>query len=213
VPDQLRAPPPFAAFDVVGLAASLGGPAALATVLGCLPADFPAAVLVILHRASAWGDRTPALLGRRTALPVVPMADGEVLRPGTVFVAPADRRAVVDRGGRIALGRAQRCRADDLFASLARAFEERTIGVVMTGRLDDGAAGAQVIKAHGGRVIAQDRRTSEQFWMPSAAIGTGCVDLVLSLDRIGRAVVGLVMWPGAAELLRAPAPPWARPSV
>jgi two-component system, chemotaxis family, protein-glutamate methylesterase/glutaminase len=141
---------------------------------------------------------------------VVAMEDGELLRPGMVSVAPAGRQAVVDPGGRIALGPVRRCRADALFVSLARAFEERAIGVVLTGRLDDGAAGARAIKAHGGRVIAQDRRTSEQFGMPSAAIGTGCVDWVLPLDRIGHALVGLAMWPGAVELLRVPAPPWAR---
>ena len=84
--------------------------------------------------------------------------------------------------------RAQRCRADDLFASLATAFGERALGVVLTGRLDDGAAGARAIKARGGRVLAQDRTTSEQFGMPSSAISTGCVDWVLPLDRIGTAV-------------------------
>lgn len=129
---------------------------------------------------------------------MVPMEDGELLRPGTVFVAPADRQAAVEPGGRIMLGRVRRCRADDLFASLARVFGERAIGVVLTGRLDDGTAGAQAIKARGGWVLAQDRRTSEQFGMPSAAISTGCVDWVLPLDRIGHALVSLVMWPRAA---------------
>jgi two-component system chemotaxis response regulator CheB len=201
--------PPYAAFDVVGVAASTGGLAAVTAVLAALPADFPAAVVLVLHRATGWGDGTAALLARRTDLTVRAIEDGEPVRPGTVYVAPPDRQASVDGDARLVLGRAPRCRADDLFASLATVFGDRAIGVVLTGRLDDGAAGARAIKARGGRVLAQDRATSEQFGMPSAAIGTGCVDWVLPSHRIGQALVSLVMWPGAAELMRVPTSPWA----
>lgn len=202
-------PPPYAAFDVVGVAASTGGLAAVTEVLRSLPSDFPAAVVLVLHRASGWGDGTAGTLTRRTGLRVKTIDQGEPLRPGTVYVTPPDQQVVLDGEARLLRGRAQRCRADDLFASLATAFGERALGVVLTGRLDDGAAGARAIKARGGRVLAQDRTTSEQFGMPSSAISTGCVDWVLPLDRIGPALVSLVMWPGAAELLRVPTPPRA----
>lgn len=199
----------FAAFDVVGLAASTGGLVAVTAVLGSLPADFPAAVVLVLHRATGWGDGTPSLLARRTALRVKAIRGGEAIRPGTLYVAPSDRQARVELDGRFALSRSQRCRADDLFASLGTAYGERAIGVVLTGRLDDGAEGVRAIKAAGGRALAQDRRTADQFEMPAAAIATGCVDWVLPIDRVGHALVSLVMWPGAAELLRVPTPPWA----
>jgi two-component system chemotaxis response regulator CheB len=202
-------PSPYAAFDVVGVVASTGGLAAVTGVLGALPSDFPAAVVLVLHRATGWGDGTAAILARRTVLRVKAIDEGEPLRPGTVYVAPPDRQAYLDCESRLSLGRAQRCRADDVFASLATAFGERVIGVILTGRLDDGAAGARAIKSRGGRVLAQDGTTSEQFAMPSAAASTGCVDWVLPLGRIGPALVSLVMWPGAAELLRVPTPPWA----
>ena len=202
----------YAAFDVVVLAASTGGLPALATVLGSLPCDLPASILVVQHRATGWGDGLPAYLARRTDLRVVPMEDGDSLRSGTVYVAPPDRQALVDAGLTVRLGTARRCRADDLFASLALVAGPRVVGVVLTGRLDDGAAGVQAIKARGGRALVQDRATSAEFSMPAAAISTGCVDLVLPLERIGHALVSLVMWPGAASLLRVPMDPYSRPA-
>ena len=198
-----------AAFDVVGIAASTGGLQAISTVLGSLPADFPCAVLIVLHRSSGWGDGVPSILARRTALAVKPVADGESLEAGTVYVSPADRQVMVTSDRRLALGPTQPCRADDLFVSLAETFQERALGVVLSGKLDDGAEGAQAVKACGGRVIAQDRRTSASFGMPAAAISTGCVDWVLPVEQIRDLLVSLVMWPGAADLLRVPTPPWA----
>jgi two-component system chemotaxis response regulator CheB len=205
-PDQY----PYAAFDAVALAASTGGLAAVSTVLGALPADFPAAVIVVLHRATGWGDGIAAFLARRTALEVTTIDGNTPLRPGTVYVCPPDRQSLAETGPGLVLGLQQRCRADELFTSLADVLGSRALGVVLTGRLDDGAEGARAIKGRGGRVIAQDPATAAQLGMPSAAISTGCVDWVLPLDRIAHALVSLVMWPGAAELLRVPSPPWAR---
>ena len=111
--------------------------------------------------------------------------------------------------GIIALGAGQRCQADEVFSSVAAAFGPRSIGVVLTGRLEDGALGTEGLKAAGGRVIAQSRSSSEYFNMPRAAIATGCVDLVLPLECIAPALISLTMWPGAAELLRVPISPWA----
>jgi two-component system chemotaxis response regulator CheB len=202
----------YAAFDVVGIAASTGGLQAVSTVLGSLPPDFPSAVLIVLHRSSAWGDGVPGILARRTCLPVRPVQDGSSLEAGTVYVAPPDRQVLLSSDLALTLGRAQGCRADDLFVSLADAFEARTLGVVLTGRLNDGAKGAEAVKARGGRMIAQDRHTSTSFGMPAAAISTGCVDWVLPLESIGQMLVSLVMWPGAADLLRVSTPHWAIPT-
>jgi two-component system chemotaxis response regulator CheB len=128
-------------------------------------------------------------------------------------VAPPRRQLRIEEGPRLALGAVGRCQGDGVFASLARVVGPRAMGVVLTGRLDDASAGVQAIKAHGGRVIAQDRATSAQFAMPASAISTGCVDWVLPLHRIGHALVSLVMWPGAAELLRVAPAPWASLAV
>jgi hypothetical protein len=74
-----------------------------------------------------------------------------------------------------------------------------------------GASGAQAIKARSGRVIVQNRASAAEVGMPSAAISTGCVDLVLPRERIGHVLISPVMWPGASYLLRVPMSPWARP--
>jgi two-component system, chemotaxis family, protein-glutamate methylesterase/glutaminase len=83
--------------------------------------------------------------------------------------------------------------ADELFASVASAYRERAIGVVLSGSGVDGAAGVRAIKHAGGVVIAQDERTSEFPGMPLAAARTGCVDHVLPLDQIAPALRSLVL--------------------
>src|SRR3712207_4244372 len=100
-------PSSYAAFDAVALAASTGGLPALAAVLGGLPPDFPAPVLVVQHRATGWGDGLAEYLARRTTLRVTPMEDGLPLHPGSVYVAPPDRRALVTDGPRASLGPGQ----------------------------------------------------------------------------------------------------------
>lgn len=119
------------------------------------------------------------------------------MRGGTVYLAPTDLHLIVNPdhtldfmgGGRI---RFVLSSANPLFASAARATGKRTIGVVLTGGDSDATDGVQAIKQEGGIVIAQDRATSECFEMPGSAIGTGAVDYVLPLDRIGPALVSLV---------------------
>jgi two-component system chemotaxis response regulator CheB len=201
-----------AGFDVVVVASSLGGRAALERVLAPLPADFPAPVLVVQHLSDRGPSLLPALLARRVHLAVRPALAGERLRAGTVYVAPPGRHLVVARdcrsGGEAEVGLCDgprvsfaRPAADRLFASAAEAFGARTLGVVLTGRLFDGAAGAAAIRAAGGVVLAQDPATCEAPDMPRAAIRRRVVDLVLPPGALGAALIGLVMVPGVPALL------------
>jgi two-component system chemotaxis response regulator CheB len=201
------------AFDVVVIAGSAGAPEAFRSIASQLPAWFPASILVVQHRTVAARDLTVRVLARRSSLPVTLALEGDQLRGGVVYVAPSDRQLVLGPGGTFAaLARPIEPghSADPLLSSVAEQFGPRAIGVVLSGRNDDGAAGVISVKARGGRVIAQDRATSESFTMPAAAIATGCVDLVLPAHRIAHALTSLVLWPGAAELLRVPLPPWAQ---
>jgi two-component system chemotaxis response regulator CheB len=197
---------PSAAFDVVVVAASLGGRQALEPVLGPLPGDFPAPIMVVQHLSpSAPNHLLPALLAPQTRLRVKQAEPGERLRGATVYVAPPGRHLLVVRDGvcecsdgpRIS---AARPAADLLFASAADTFGARTLGVLLSGRLHDGAAGAAAIRRAGGVVLAQDPATCRAPEMPCAAIRSGAAQLVLPPATIAAALVGLVAVPGVREL-------------
>jgi two-component system chemotaxis response regulator CheB len=199
-----------APFDVLLVAASLGGPAALGQVLAGLPADFPAAVLVVQHRGPAADDRFTAAVRGRAAMPVRTARDGQSLATAGISVLPARYTGAVGTNGTLRLepGTGYRL-ADPLICSVARHCGPRALCLVLTGRLDDAAAGVRALKRHGGRSIVQDPATAQAPQMPSAALATGCVDLVMPLARIAPALVALTMAPGAADLFRVPPSPWA----
>jgi two-component system chemotaxis response regulator CheB len=182
-----------AAFDVVGVAASAGGLRALRTVISALPEDFPAPIAIVQHLDPRHPSLLSGILGRVTALTVKEAQQGEVMRPGVVYIAPPDRHLLVTANGTLELTRSElvhfvRPSADLLFESLAASFGTRALAVVLTGSGSDGALGLRAIRKMGGRVIAQDEATSEFFSMPDAAIRLGVVDLVLPLDQIAPAL-------------------------
>jgi two-component system chemotaxis response regulator CheB len=187
-----------AAFEVVALASSAGGLRALEEVLSGLPADFPAATVVVQHLDPRHRSLMADILGRHTALRVKQAEDGESVVPGTVFIAPPNKHLLVNPGGRLSLSDSElvhfvRPSADLLFESVAGSFRDRAIAVVLTGTGSDGAMGVRAIKKVGGTVIAQDKATSEFFGMPGSAIQTGEVDFILPLLEIAPALVTLVM--------------------
>ena len=195
-----------AAFDLVVIAASLGGRPVLEQVLAPLPADFPVPIVVVMHVSADSPGYIPILLGRRTRLAVAHAADGEALRPGRVHVAPPARHVRVTRDGTLALDDGPRVSharpsADVLFASAAEAAGPRTIGVVLTGRLYDGALGAAAIRAAGGVVLAQDPATCRAPDMPRAAMRRGAVHLSLPPESLASALVALATVPGLPAVL------------
>jgi two-component system chemotaxis response regulator CheB len=192
--------PPFAnaAFDAVAMAASAGGLSALSLVLSGLPADFPAAILVVQHLDPRHRSLMADIMARRTSLKVKQAEEDDRLRPGTVYIAPPNRHLLVDPDRTLSLSQSElvhflRPSADLLFESVAAVFKDRAIAVVLTGTGQDGSTGVNAIKEMGGTVIAQDEQTSEFFGMPGAAIQTGSVDFILPLGEIPSALVTLVM--------------------
>lgn len=189
-----RAPAPR--FDIVAIASSAGGLTALTAVLAGLPDSFAAGVVVVQHLDPRHRSLLAEILSRRTRLHVSSATEGTVIRPGHVYVAPPDHHLLVDRGT-LTLSQAElvhftRPSADLLFESVAASYEARAIAVVLTGTGVDGATGVTAIKKRGGTVIVQDEASSQFFGMPSAAIKTGDVDFVLSLEEIGPALSVLV---------------------
>jgi two-component system chemotaxis response regulator CheB len=185
-------------FDIVAIASSAGGLAALTSTLSALPADFPAAVLVVQHLDPRHRSLMAEILSRRTALAVVQAVGGEPIVAGTVYVAPPDHHLLANANRTLELAQTElvhfvRPSADLLFESVAAAFRERSIAVVLTGSGSDGAMGVEAIKKMGGTVLAQDESTSEFFSMPGAAIETGKVDFVLPIEEMAPALLSLVV--------------------
>jgi two-component system chemotaxis response regulator CheB len=177
----------------VAIAASAGGLNALSEVLRDLPANFPAAIVVVQHLSPDHPSSMAQILAKRTHLEVRQAEDGAQLRPGLVLIAPPDFHLLINPDATLTLSHSElvhfvRPSADPLFISLAAHFRHRAIAVVLTGTGRDGSLGLLAVKKWGGLVIAQDQATSAFFGMPSAAIGTGNVDMVLPLDKIAPAL-------------------------
>lgn len=199
-----------ARFDLILVAGSMGAPNALRQIVSELPAFFPAAVVMVQHRAVTGQDFTVEFLRRRAHATVQLAAAGDQLTGGTIYVTPADKQLVLDHMLTFVPAESAGSAADPLFRSAAEHLGPRALAVILSGMNADGAQGAAMIKHAGGRVLAQDRASARCFAMPAAAIATGCVDFVLPIDRMAQAIVTLTLMPGAADFFRVPLPPWAR---
>jgi two-component system chemotaxis response regulator CheB len=174
--------------DVVVVAASAGGVEALRGLLSRLPEGIPATLLVVLHVPAAGGKVLPRILGRAGPLPASAAADGEVPLPGHVYVAPPDCHMLLVKD-KIRLSRGPRHNghrpaADPLFISAALSGGPYTIAVVLSGTLDDGAAGAAAVERRGGVVVVQDPGESAYDGMPRAAIAATRHASVLRLPEL-----------------------------
>jgi two-component system chemotaxis response regulator CheB len=197
------------AFDVIAFVGSQGGLQALSEVLAALPQDFPAAIVVALHRAPTARDHHKAILEQRSGLPVELVSAEQPLRRGVIHIGNSASELVVSNGRVVAKPRGLRPRSssgDRLLASVAAAYRERAVGVVLSGRLRDGAQGAVAIKSAGGRVLVQSAASCRCAAMPEATLASGSVDFALEPAGLAAAVTSLVMVQGAAELFRVRAP-------
>jgi two-component system chemotaxis response regulator CheB len=188
-------------FPIVALVCSAGGLDALTRVLTSLPADLPAAVIVLQHLSPEHPSELAALLNQRTALPVIAASDGARLAPGQVLVAPSGQHTIIAANETIALIPSgslppYRPSADLLLTTLAVAAGERVVAVVLSGRGNDAATGASAVHRFGGTVIASTALTSTQTAMPQAAIDRdNAVDHVVPLDNITELLIALTTVP------------------
>jgi len=184
---------------VIGMAASAGGLNALSVILGGLPVDFPAAIAIVMHLSPDHKSLLAEILDSRSHLKVKQAQTGDILCHSSVFVAPPNHHMTVTKGGRLELSSSSadkvhyaRPSAEPLFASVAEVYRKNAVAVVLTGGDGDGSFGVQIIKEKGGKVIAQDRPTSQDFSMPETSIKTGDVDFILPLDEIAPKLIELV---------------------
>jgi two-component system chemotaxis response regulator CheB len=195
----MNTPPCVPAESVIAMAASVGGLKALSVILGGLPADFPAAIAIVMHLSPVHKSLLAEILSSRSQLKVLQAQTGDILCHSSVFVAPPNHHMSVVQGGRIELSADDaekvhfaRPSAEPLFASVAAVYQTQAIAVVLTGGDGDGSFGVQIIKDHGGKVIAQDRPTSQDFSMPQTSIATGDVDFILPLNEIAPMLIELI---------------------
>lgn len=186
--------------QIVAFASSAGGVRALGVVLNGLPADLPAAMVAVQHLDPTHPSMLPEILGKRCAFDVRRAVDGDLLRQGVVYIAPPDRHLLVNPDATLSLTHTElvnfvRPSADLLFESVAAAFRERAIAVVLTGSGRDGSLGVKAVKKVGGTVVVEDESTSEFSGMPHAATEVGA-DYILPLERIAPLLVALITGEG-----------------
>ncbi len=187
-------PVPSAPFPCVAIAASLGGPKALSTILKMLPVAFPAPILICQHITSGFTEGLSQWLASETALRVGEARHAEKLAPGHVYVAPSGAHLTVGPHLAVKLddgppihGFKPSC--DALLRSAAQQFRTRLVGVVLTGMGSDGARGLLEVRRQGGRTLVQDEATSIVFGMPKEAIALGAAEEVLPLEQIAPALI------------------------
>jgi two-component system chemotaxis response regulator CheB len=180
---------------VVAIAASTGGPAALATVLSGL-GRLTVPVLIVQHIHPDFVQGLVDWMSRVSPLPVVLAKHGQHLRRGCIHIGPGGTHLRLGRDGRIELtdtpASVHQPSADQLFESVANRAGSSGVGVVLTGMGADGAAGLAAMHRTGARTIAQDEDTCAVYGMPRAAVRLGVVDQELPLTSIADAIVRAV---------------------
>jgi two-component system chemotaxis response regulator CheB len=179
---------------VFAIGASQGGVHALRDIAAGLPKDFPSPVLVVLH-IGAERSSLPEILSDAGPLPATHAEHRELMEPGHIYVAPADRHLLLV-GDRLELSHGPRENfvrpaVDPLFRSVAEYHGADAVGIVLTGRLNDGTSGLFEIKRRGGTAIVQEPKWAEAPSMPRSALANVAVDFSLPLPEIPRQMVRL----------------------
>lgn len=193
--------------QVIAIAASTGGPAALHLILSALPADFPAPILVVQHISRGFSAGFASWLDNASPLRVKLAQTGEEIRPGTVYVADDDHHLCVSMARRIHLSSAApvggfRPSATPLFETVAAAYRRNAIAVILTGMGRDGVDGLRAIREAGGRTIAESEASAVVFGMPAAAVAAGLADFVLTLEEVKTTLAGLLVLAAPGEVAR-----------
>jgi two-component system, chemotaxis family, protein-glutamate methylesterase/glutaminase len=190
--------------DIIVIGGSSGATAPLKTILGALPEGLPAAVFVVLHIPARGIGILTTVAQANSRLRVRPAEDGMAIEPGHIYLGVPDRHLLL-ADGHIRLGRGPRENMarpaiDPLFRSAATAYGPRVVGLLLSGFLNDGAAGLSAIKRCGGLALVQDPADAIANEMPLAALRAVTADLVAPHDRIGDVLSDLVREPAGPRV-------------
>lgn len=182
---------------IVALVASTGGPQALVNILKNFPQDFPCGIVIVQHITSGFDEGLAAWLDSECPLKVKIAKHAEEIKPGIVYIAPCDLQMRVAQGGRIHLSQepareGQNPSGDVLLESVAGVYQDKAVGVILTGMGRDGAMGIKAVKESRGRTIAQDEKSCIVFGMPKAAIDLGAVDKIVPMEGIAQEIVRIL---------------------
>ena len=194
---QRRQFKPAAQKQIIVIGASTGGPQAVSRLLSSLPRDIGAAILIVQHMGLEFLPSFAQRLQWGCSLEVSIARKGEVIEPGRILIAPGGYHTLIRKSANIKRIRLSKKNTSHGFSpsidcameSAAKAYGETALGVLLTGIGTDGAKGMKAIKDAGGSTIAEDPSTCVVFGMPKAAIELGCVDEVVPLPKIARAIL------------------------
>ncbi|ODU50493.1 MAG: chemotaxis protein CheB [Lysobacteraceae bacterium SCN 69-48] len=162
------------------IGASAGGVLAVRELLSGLPADFPCALLVVIHLPRGRPSQLAEVMDGAVALPVMEAEDKQPILPGQVLLAPPDYHLMYSMPS-----------IDVLFESAAHVWQHELLAIVLTGASADGAQGAAAVRRAGGRVWVQDPGEAEMPMMPAAALAAAGADAVLTLKQMVQQLAGV----------------------
>jgi two-component system, chemotaxis family, protein-glutamate methylesterase/glutaminase len=174
---------------IIAIGASAGGPAALHGILSCLGSEFALPILITQHITPGFSEGMVRWLDESSGVKVKLAEHGEGLRNGVAYIAADGHHLTLAKDRTIALSEealvaGHRPSATKLFSSVAEVYGPSVLAVILTGMGKDGVEGLAAIRRAGGKVIAQDEKSSAVFGMPKAAIDAGYADEIISLDDI-----------------------------
>jgi two-component system chemotaxis response regulator CheB len=183
-------------YDAVVIGVSAGGMQALKTILPALPRNIPFSIAIVQHTAPTPDSYLAEYLGQISSIPVKEAEDKEPLQLGTAYLAPPGYHLLIEADKTFSLSVDDRVNfscpsIDVLFESAADVFQDRLIGIILTGANADGSKGLKAIQNVNGLTIVQNPATAEVPFMPQAALSNVLADHILNLEKIAPLLVQL----------------------
>ena len=176
-------------YEAIVIGVSSGGLNALKIIFSLLPADFKTPVIIVQHISPRSENQWISLLNDKSNLQIKEADEKEKIEPGIVYVAPPNYHLLIEIDKTFSLTVEERVNyarpsIDVLFESAAEAFQNKLIGVILTGSNNDGTNGLKRIQEYGGLTIVQEPKTAESAYMPESAIAAIKPEYILSLEEI-----------------------------